>query len=192
MARLVIEGDAVLGLLGFYDELDNRPGQPNGSIRDAVRPVGEPDEADLVAYLDAGHVLIDVMEAGRDAITGNAHRHSPGCSSLMTDGGWLWRQDFPHYVETHHVSLPDAFINHVRGLNYQTPIITVAQFAPCYDETMPVVGWASAVPWRSTAATLVPEPRAVTSKVEFDAALLARARNRPHGSWGKPRKPRRA
>ncbi|MQY36921.1 hypothetical protein SRB17_49230 [Streptomyces sp. RB17] len=62
MARLV-EGDAVLGLLGFYDELDNRSGQPNGSIRDAVQPVGEPDETDLVAYLDAGHVLIDVMEA---------------------------------------------------------------------------------------------------------------------------------
>ncbi|MFJ3422000.1 hypothetical protein ACIPN8_37310 [Streptomyces sp. NPDC086082] len=61
----------MLGLLGFYDELDNRPGRPNGSIRDAVRPVGEPDEADLVAYLDTGHVLIDVMEAGHDVITGS-------------------------------------------------------------------------------------------------------------------------
>ncbi|MER7674960.1 hypothetical protein ABTY61_41815 [Kitasatospora sp. NPDC096128] len=183
--------DALLGLLGFYDELDNRSGQPNGSIRDAVRPVGEPDEAGLAAYLDAGHVLIDVMEAGHDAITGSAHRHSLGCSSLVTDGAWLWRQDFPHYVETHHVLLPDAFIEHVRSLNYQMPAITVAQFAPRYDETMPLVGWASAVPWRSTAVTLVPEPRAVVSKAEFDAAMLAQARNRPHGSWGKPRKARR-
>jgi len=93
----VVEGDAVLGLLGFYDELDNRSGRPNGSIRDAVRPVGEPDEADLVAYLDGGHVLIDVMEGGHDVITGSTHRRSSGCSSLLTDGTWLWRQDFPHY-----------------------------------------------------------------------------------------------
>lgn len=71
MERLV-EGDAVLGLLGFYDEPDHRAGRPAGSIRDAVQPVGEPDEAELVAYLDAGHVLIDVMEAGRDVITGSS------------------------------------------------------------------------------------------------------------------------
>ncbi|MER7645155.1 hypothetical protein [Streptomyces sp. NPDC126522] len=151
----------MLELLGFYDELDNRPGQPNGSVRDAVRPVGEPDEADLVAYLDTGHALIDVMEAGPDVITGSTgstHRHSPGCSSLVTDCTWLWRQDFPHYLETHHVPLPQTFLEHVRSLNYRMPTIAVAQFAPHYDDTMPLVGWASAVPWRSTATTLVPEP----------------------------------
>ncbi|MFJ3933710.1 hypothetical protein [Streptomyces sp. NPDC090029] len=133
----------MLGLLGFYDELDTRSGQPSGSIRDAVRPIGEPDEADLVAYLDAGHVLINVMEAGHDVITGNTHRHSPGCSSLVTDGAWLWRQDFPHYLETHHVSLPQTFLEHVRSLNHRMPAIAVAQFAPHYNETMPLVGWAS-------------------------------------------------
>lgn len=179
-------------MLGFYDELDSRPGQPNGSIRYAVRPAGEPDEAGLVAYLDAGHVLIDVTEAGRDVITGAVHRNSPGCSSLVTDGAWLWRQDFPHYLETHHVSLPEAFTAHVRSLDYRMPTITVAQFAPHYNETLPLVGWASAVPWRSTATTLVPEVRAVTSKAQFDAVMLEQDRNRPNGSRGKRRKPRRA
>ncbi|MBT2366050.1 hypothetical protein J7E88_12215 [Streptomyces sp. ISL-10] len=182
----------MLGLLGFYNELDGRPDQPNGSIRDAVQATGEPDEAGMVAYLDAGHVLIDVMEAGRDVITGSAHRHSLGCSSLVTDGAWLWRQDFPHYVEAHHVVLPEAFIAHVRGQNYQMPTLITAQFAPQYNETMPLVGWASAVPWRSTAAVLEPEPRAVTSKAQFDTAVSAQDRNRPHGSRHKPRKPRRA
>ncbi|MET7689072.1 hypothetical protein ABZT06_14040 [Streptomyces sp. NPDC005483] len=182
----------MLGLLGFYDELDDRPGRPNGSVRDAVQRIGEPDEADLVAYLDTGHVLLDVMEGGHDVITGSAHRHSLGCSSLVTDGTWLWRQDFPHYVETHHVVLPEAFIEHVRGLNYQMPTLITAQFAPHYNETMPLVGWAAAVPWRSTAAALEPAPRAVTSKAQFDAAMPAQERNRPHGGWTKPRKPRRA
>ncbi len=182
----------MLGLLGFYDELDDCSGQPSGSIRDAVRPVGEPDEADLVAYLDAGHVLLAVMESGHDVITGSAHRHSPGCSSLVTDGTWLWRLDFPHYLETHHVSLPETFLDHVRSLNYQMPTITVAQFAPHYDETMPLVGWASAVPWRSTATMLVREPRPVTSKAQFDTTMLDQGRNRPHGNWGNRRKPRKA
>ncbi|MCP9944376.1 hypothetical protein LUX12_05545 [Streptomyces somaliensis] len=182
----------MLGLLGFYDELDDRSGQASGSIHDAVRSVGEPDEPDLVAYLDAGHFLIDVMEAGHDVITGSPHRHSLGCSSLVTDGTWLWRQDFPHYLETHHVSLPRTFLEHVRSQNYRMPTIAVAQFAPHYNETMPLVGWASAVPWRSTATTLVPEPRAVTSKAQFDAAKLAQDRNRPQGSWSKRRKPRKA
>lgn len=182
----------MLGLLGFYDELDGRPGRPNGSIRDAVQPVGEPDEAELVAYLDAGHVLIDVMEAGHDVVTGDAHRHSLGCSSLVTDGTWLWRLDFPHYVETHHVRLPEAFVEHVRDLNHRIPALITARFAPHYDETMPLVGWASAVPWPSTEAVLEPGPRAVSGKAEFDAATRAQERDRPRGNWAKPRKRRRA
>ncbi|MDX3747829.1 hypothetical protein [Streptomyces sp. AK08-02] len=185
----------MLGLLGFYDEFEpdtrTRPGGPNGSIHDAVQPFGEPDEADIVAYLDAGHVLIDVMEAGHDVLTGSAHRHSAGCSSPVTDGTWLWRKDFPHYVETHHVLLPEAFVEHARGLDHRMPALVTARFAPHYDETMPVVGWASAVPWRSTEAVLEPRPRVVTGKAEFDAALLAGERNRPQGNWGRPRKPRR-
>jgi hypothetical protein len=181
----------VLGLLGFYEELDSHPGQPSGFLCDAVRPLGEPDEADLVAYLDGGHVLIDVMEGGHDALTGSPHRHSLGCSSLVTDGTWLWRQDFPHYVETHHVQLPEAFIAHVRSLNYQIPALIAARFAPHYNETVPLVGWASAAPWRSTAAVLEPGHREVTSKAAFEAELLAQQRDRPHGSWTKRRKPRR-
>ncbi|ROO90715.1 hypothetical protein EDD29_8453 [Actinocorallia herbida] len=181
----------MLGLLGFYDEFDDRAGQPNGSIRAAVQHAGRPDEADLVTYLDAGHVLIDVMEGGSDVLTGSAHRHSAGCSSLVTDGTWLWRLDFAHYVETHHVLLPEAFIEHVRALSHRMPPLVTAQFAPHYNETMPLVGWASAVPWRSTADVLEPEPREVMSRIEFDAALRARARDRPHGTRAERRKPRR-
>ncbi|MFJ9629833.1 hypothetical protein ACIRU8_19185 [Streptomyces sp. NPDC101175] len=185
----------MLGLLGFYSELGNGPdrltGGPSGSIRDAVRPVAEPDEAELVAYLDGGHVLLDVMESAPDVITGRPHRHSPGCSSLMTDGSWLWRRDFPHYVETHHVALPEAFVAHVRALRHQMPTIDVAGFASHYDETVPLVGWSSLVPWRSAAATLVVEPRTVMSKAEFDAATVTEARERPSGKWNRPRKQRK-
>lgn len=181
----------MLGLLGFYDELAKFPGQPNGSIRDAVQDAGEPDEADLVAYLDAGHVLIDVMESAADAITETNHRHSQGCSSPVTDGTWLWRRDLPHYVETHHVLLPEAFLEHVRRLNYHMPALISAQFAAHYNQTMPAIGWDTAVPWRSITPVLEPAPPTVMSKALFDAATLAQQRNRPEGKWNKPRKPRR-
>ncbi|MFI6699367.1 hypothetical protein ACIBJC_10420 [Streptomyces sp. NPDC050509] len=165
----------MLGLLGFYDELDAGPGagQPNGSLPEAVRPTGEPDEASLVAYLDAGHYLIDVMEFGRDVITGDPHRHSPGCSSLLTDGTWLWRQDLPHYVETHHVALPEAFTEHVRGKDYRMPPLITAEFAPHYNETMPVVGWTSFAPWPSAAAALEPPPREATGTAASETAMSA-------------------
>ncbi|MEW1552197.1 hypothetical protein [Streptomyces tsukubensis] len=181
----------MLGLLGFYDEFDAQPGRPNGSIYDAVQPAGEPDEADLVSYLDSGHVLLDVMEGGSDVITGDPHRHSSGCSSLVTDGLWLWRLDFPHYVETYHVRLPSDFIEHARENNYQVPPVNVAEFAPQYNEALPLVGWLSTVPWRPAVSIIEPRERHVTSKAEFEAALLTKQRNRPQGSWSKKRKPRR-
>jgi hypothetical protein len=43
----------VLGLLGFHDEFEASGDQPNGRLRDAVRAVGEPDEAEIVAALAA-------------------------------------------------------------------------------------------------------------------------------------------
>lgn len=111
--------------------------------------------------------------------------------SLLHHSAGHHRKDFPHYVETHHVLLPQTFVEHVRGLNFQMPALVTAQFAPHCNETMPLVGWSSAAPWRSTEAVLEPEPRAVTSKAEFDAAVSARERNRPHGNWSKPRRARR-
>ncbi|GAA4792379.1 hypothetical protein GCM10023329_50400 [Streptomyces sanyensis] len=181
----------MLGLLGFYDEFQGFAGQSNGSIRDAMQPVGEADEAEIVAYLDAGHFLIDVMEAGNDVISGSLHRHSVGCSSLLSDGSWVWRKDFPHYLETYHVALPGEFVEDVRKANYRMPSLLVAEFAPKCDETLPVIGWSTAVPWQSESAVIQPFSRAVMTKAEFEAAQLAREQDRPTGKWSKRRKPRR-
>ncbi|WP_246563981.1 hypothetical protein [Streptomyces roseirectus] len=175
-------------MLGFYEEFDDSV-RLNGSVRAAVRAVGEPDEAELVAYLDAGHILIDVMEGGRDVLTGLPHRHSLGCSSPVTDGTWFWRLDLPHYVETHHVQLPAAFLTHVRGLGHRMPPLITARFATLHDAVMPVIGWASAVPWRVPDAVIEPTPRGGPTRARSAPDPLAR--DRPHGSWAKPRKPRR-
>ena len=34
---------------------------------------------------------------------------------LWTDGNWIWPESLLHYVEDHHVSLPDAFIATIHG-----------------------------------------------------------------------------
>ncbi|KEG38001.1 hypothetical protein DJ64_24020 [Streptomyces griseorubens] len=60
-----------------------------GSAR--AKPAHRPSHRDLGRLLPAGWVQAVIRGGGRDVITGAAHRHSLGCSSLVTDGSWLWR-----------------------------------------------------------------------------------------------------
>lgn len=162
-----------LGLLGFYDELGRQVPQPNGSLSAAIRQIGEPDEVDIVRYLDHGHTLLDVMEGGTDVITGEPHRHSSGCASPVTDGTWLWRRDFAHYVEAWHVTLPPEFLNHVRRLDYQMPSLISSEFGPLYNASMPEIGWGSAVPWRAELEVIEPAPSEVETLEQFQARSSA-------------------
>lgn len=109
--------------IGFFPELTGGrvAGTTDRGIHDFVRPVGEPDEERLVAYLRAGYPLVDVMEAVPDVFTGEHFTDGMGGSSLLSDGTWLWRQDLAHYVETYHVELPDAFLEFVRRGGFSIP-----------------------------------------------------------------------
>jgi hypothetical protein len=101
-----------------------------------------------------GHLNFIVVDGRRFVRSG---RRCAGCPSLVTDGSWLWRQDFAHCLDAHHVVLPEEFLRHVRGLDYRMPALVGAGFAPHYNETMPLVGWASAIPWESTEEITEPE-----------------------------------
>src|SRR3954454_19449741 len=106
--------------VGFFRELwttDALPSQP--SLLEAVSPEPTPDESQLVAYLKAGHVLIDMMDTTDDAVTHDETILS--ASTTLTDGEWLWRQDLVHYVGRHHVRLPEEFLATVRANNYKVP-----------------------------------------------------------------------
>ncbi|MDH6547487.1 hypothetical protein [Streptomyces sp. SAI-041] len=178
----------MLRLLGFFDDFGHPREVSTGPLAAQVRVTGEPDEAHIVAYLDHGHRLTSFMEAGVDALTGEVHRHTSGCSSLVTDGVWVWRADFAHYLETYHVPLPADFLARVRGLSHRMPDLVGVDFAPVHDELVRGFGWAAAEPW-DTETVLPPPARTVATRAEF----VARARrDRPVGSWGRtPRKPRR-
>ncbi|MFI0237878.1 hypothetical protein [Streptomyces sp. NPDC016845] len=177
----------MLRLLGFFDDFGFSGELAAGPLRAQVRESGEPDEARIVRYLDRGHRLTHFMEAGFDPLTGAAHRHTSGCSSLVTDGVWVWRADFAHYLETYHVPLPAAFADRVRQLGHRMPELVGADFAPVFDEIVSGFGWTELDPW--DAETVLPPPaRTVPTRAEY----VAEARQeRPVGSWGKaPRKPR--
>ncbi|MDK1347442.1 hypothetical protein QNO09_29915 [Streptomyces sp. 378] len=107
--------------VGFFSELS--PGwrlAETGSIKDAVRPSGEPDENGILEYLRHGTGIWSEMSAGPDVLDPDAPDMT-GVGSLYTDGTWLWREDLHYYVTTYHLSLPDDFLRHIRALNYKTP-----------------------------------------------------------------------
>lgn len=90
-------GVYVLRLLGFFDDFGYAGELAVGPLRGQMQPAGEPDEAEIVQYLDVGHRVTYFMEAGVDVLTGEVHRHTSGCSSLACGYGartlrTIWRR----------------------------------------------------------------------------------------------------
>ncbi|MFE1440925.1 hypothetical protein [Streptomyces sp. NPDC058739] len=113
--------------VGFFTELAPGWGLPlDGSIQDAVRPAGEPDEHLIVAYLRRGTGLWSEMSAGPDVLDPEAP-HLTAIGSLYTDGTWLWREDLPYYLATYHLALPAAFVDHVREHGHAAPRVPEAR-----------------------------------------------------------------
>ncbi|MEU0168468.1 hypothetical protein ABZ214_23935 [Streptomyces iakyrus] len=110
--------------VGFFSELSPGWGlAETGSIRDAVRPSGEPDESSILDYLRSGTGIWSEMSAGPDVLDPDAPELT-GIGSLYTDGTWLWREDFTYYVATYHVALPNEFVEHIRTLEYRAPVVS--------------------------------------------------------------------
>lgn len=106
--------------VGFFTELDlTKPNLYSGSILDVVRDSPGIHENEMVHYLESGIALIDIMEGGRDVIVGGLS--VLGCSSVLTDGAWVWRLDLPYYVGKYHLELDSEFTGHVARNNYIIP-----------------------------------------------------------------------
>ena len=107
-------------LAGMFVELGRlRPPTPQPSIRDAVSLAPLPDAEEVVSYLRGGHKLIAAMDLQDDVL--DPSRQILNGSGVLTDGEWLWRQDFAHYVEQHHVEVPDEFLALIRRRGYTVP-----------------------------------------------------------------------
>ncbi|MFH8442598.1 hypothetical protein ACH4D3_15390 [Streptomyces sp. NPDC018026] len=107
--------------VGFFDELAPGWGFPtDGTIRDAVRSSADTDEHRLVEYLRQGSGIWSEMGAQADVLD----PEGPvlvSAGSLLTDGGWLWREDLAYYVGRYHLALPGDFVARVRELSHRPP-----------------------------------------------------------------------
>ena len=109
---------------GMFAELSQgshpAPGQ---NIRDHIARDPLPDADRVVAYLAAGHPLIDMMDIENDPL--DPVRQVMNGSSILTDGEWLWRQDFGYYVRQHNVAVPEEFLDGIRSRHYVVPECSV-------------------------------------------------------------------
>jgi hypothetical protein len=116
----------VLRRVGFFREFyPNHPSLP--WLREQVGTRRIRSEAQIVAYLRSGHMLAGVMEGMLDIFDGTSFPEGSGCSSFLTDGTWVWRNDLSHYVERYHVQMPDEFVRHLVEAGFRMPELSPEQ-----------------------------------------------------------------
>ncbi|GAA3348355.1 hypothetical protein GCM10020358_66540 [Amorphoplanes nipponensis] len=120
-------------LAGMFAELGRlRPPTPQPSIRASVASAPLPDVDDVVGYLRGGHKLIAAMDL-QDDVFEPAEQILNG-STVLTDGEWLWRQDFAHYVGRHDVEVPPEFLALIRRRGYVVPEVDDPTLDACAAE----------------------------------------------------------
>ena len=113
-----IEKEVVLKKVGFFKELDY--GYPEcESIKDSVSNNKLANQADIIDYLAAGHVLIASGGLAADYFNETANSGYP---HIITDGAWVWPGTLAYYIENYHVGLPDEFINHMKKGKWLSPM----------------------------------------------------------------------
>jgi hypothetical protein len=130
-----------MGFFGeFYPESTSLP-----TVRESRNSTGIDDEDRIVEYLRAGSLMTGVMEGMLDVVSGAAFLEGSGCSSFLTDGVWLWRQDYPYYVETYHVPVPADFVQHVIDSGFECRALSddeLAELAEAEKRALGVDWWA--------------------------------------------------
>ncbi|WP_434740273.1 hypothetical protein [Micromonospora sp. SH-82] len=118
-----------------------RSAEPQRRIFDSVADEELPDVAWVVGYLDAGHVLIDVMDVAADPFE-PTERVLNG-STVLTDGDWLWRKDLAYYVRRHRVAVPAEFLALIRERGYAVPARGVPELTACSQRARELMFWNS-------------------------------------------------
>lgn len=123
----------VVRTAGMFAELTQaRYPTPASSIRDNVAAEPLPDADAVLAYLDAGHVLIDMMDIEQDPF--NPAQQILNGSTMLTDGEWLWRQDFTYYIRYHDVAVPPELLAAIRARAYLVPEVAEERLIEIADE----------------------------------------------------------
>jgi hypothetical protein len=77
------------------------------------------DRHRIVAYLRSGAVCLASPGLGSCRFTECSNGYLGSCD--LTDGEWLWPQGLEHYLQVHHVCLPEEFVETMRTNGWQIP-----------------------------------------------------------------------
>jgi hypothetical protein len=109
------------GLLSFCSERTKLiPGNPFPLLEEMQDQTWKPhDLTELLRFMN-------IAQCALASSGGKRMCHVCGLSlglgaDWRTDGEFGWPKDLAHYVEYHHVRLPDAFVERIRALDYQPP-----------------------------------------------------------------------
>ncbi|MFD4135854.1 hypothetical protein [Streptomyces goshikiensis] len=120
-------------ILGFHREFwAGWPGPAYGSVGDFVQESAEPDEPEIIEYLDSGYQILSFMGSVKDVL-GSGERILGG-DNIFTDGEWVWRGDLSFYVVTYHLSIPIDFLDQIRERKYLMPDVSRDQRLAVYNE----------------------------------------------------------
>lgn len=97
-------------------------GRHRTELLDLSGSIKSDDRERIVRYLRGGTIIFAAMEYTTDIIAGAFGR--PGGSGIRTDGDYYWRGDCPDYVEHYGVALPADFLEHMRDLDWITPLVS--------------------------------------------------------------------
>lgn len=128
--------------LGFFREI----GPENlsvyaESIELAKRREVDYRKVEIIAYLESGHPLLDVMESCPDVL--DSKLSIRGGSSVLTDGEWIWRWDLIHYVRRYDLGLQDDFVSYVRDNSYRVPEVSSGVLVALSSEVNNLLGFHS-------------------------------------------------
>ncbi|MFY1702650.1 hypothetical protein ACN28G_13040 [Micromonospora sp. WMMA1923] len=139
--RALMDGGQVKTAGMFLEFGPVRSAEPQRSILDSVADEELPDLARVVGYLDAGHVLIDVMDVAADPFEPTDQVMNG--STVLTDGDWLWRRDLAYYVRRHRVAVPAEFLALIRARGYAVPARGVPELTACARRARALMFWNS-------------------------------------------------
>jgi hypothetical protein len=103
-------GDAVFIDVPFYTEMVDRSWNP-------------PDLDQIVNYLRQGHRTTSVPLLGGPIVCPICEAIlEPATFSQQSDGDWIWMSTLSHFVQFHHLRLPDRMVESIRSNQYRPPV----------------------------------------------------------------------
>lgn len=75
-------------------------------------------------YPDKDRLLVYLLEAGKYTTLPSKRiceicGKDAGSTNYYTDGYWIWPEWISHYLNDHHIKLPDKFIGNIRKKQYK-------------------------------------------------------------------------